>query len=142
MRAYETIHCQGHPLVRGTHPTTFEVTMDPHLTLQGDCIIGIGANKGAAGLDPSFRTALQRNGTQLCTVLCVESLEVEIHSQGSSRLLLTHPTDLVWRRSSYIDDRTIGIRTDRVAATLPRNLIQRLQQGAPLRVEMTAITLE
>ena len=41
MEAEERIICRGHPLVRGTHPTTFEVTTEGHLTRQGDCIIGV-----------------------------------------------------------------------------------------------------
>ena len=50
MEAQEIIRCRGHPLVLGTHPTTFEVTREDHLTENGNCIIGIAADKGCAGL--------------------------------------------------------------------------------------------
>jgi hypothetical protein len=52
-------------------------------------------------------------------------------------MLLSHPTDLVWRRSSFVCDRTIGIFSDRTARTLPRPLIVRLSEGDDLRVELT-----
>ena len=35
MEAEERIICRGHPLVRGIHPTTFEVTTEDHLTRAG-----------------------------------------------------------------------------------------------------------
>jgi hypothetical protein len=52
-------------------------------------------------------------------------------------MLLSHPTDLVWRRSSFVCGRTIGIFSDRTARTLPRPLIVRLSEGDDLRVELT-----
>ena len=52
MAVRELIRCRGHPLVSSRHPTTFEVTKDEHLTAAGDCIIGIGADRGAADHDP------------------------------------------------------------------------------------------
>ena len=55
MEAQEIIRCRGHPLVLGTHPTTFEVTREDHLTSSGNCIIGIAADKGCAGLSPALR---------------------------------------------------------------------------------------
>ena len=50
--------CRGHPLVLGTHPTTFEVTCEKHLTENGNCIIGVAADKGCAGLSADFNRCL------------------------------------------------------------------------------------
>lgn len=137
MKTYETIHCHGHTNIRGTHPTTFEVTKEKHLTLQGDCIVGVGADKGAADLNPLFIQSLCSEHSVLLTTLRAGTIETHIHSRGSARLTLTHPQDLVWRKSTFIDERTVGIRSDRVAATLPRELILLLRDGEDLVVEMT-----
>jgi len=136
MEARETIRCRGHPLVRGTHPTTFEITKETRLTLAGDCIIAIGADKGACDLSQEFRQALARDGAQLVTRLRCRDLEFEVRGQGSSQMTLDHPTDLVWRRSTFVCGRTIAVLADRVAGTLPRGLIAALAEGDEMIIEM------
>ncbi|HVP25262.1 MAG TPA: DUF371 domain-containing protein [Methanomicrobiales archaeon] len=142
MEVKERIHCRGHPLVSGTHPTTFEVTAEDHLTRKGDCIIGIRADKGAAGLSSEFRRVVADDHAILTTRLTAGGHAVEVHGKGSSRMTLTHPTDLVWRRSSFVCPRTVAIHCDRVAITLPRDLIRTLAEGAELEVVMVALAEE
>jgi hypothetical protein len=138
MEAQEIIHCRGHPLVSGTHPTTFEVTAEPHLTSTGNCIIGIAADKGCAGLSSAFKCVLSHDDARLLTRLRCGGAEVEIHSQGSSQFTLDHPSDMVWRRSTFVCGRTIGILSDQVAATLPDELIKNLVAGETMIVTLTA----
>ena len=138
MEAQEIIRCRGHPLVLGTHPTTFEVTCEAHLTGKGNCIIGIGADKGCAGLSPAFKNVLVRDNAHLLTRLACGEIEVEIHSKGSSQFTLSHPTDMVWRRSTFVCGRTIAILSDHVAATLPEELIEHLAAGKEMVVTLTA----
>jgi hypothetical protein len=142
MEAEERIRCLGHPLVRATHPTTFEVTAEEHLTRQGDCIIGIRADKGARDLAPGFRRVLADDRAVLLTRLTAGESLVEVRGRGSSRMSLAHPTDLVWRRSGFVCPRTVAIHCDRTAATLPRDLVQALREGAELEVEMVAVEEE
>jgi uncharacterized protein len=137
MKVTETIRCQGHPNVVSRHPTTFEITKEEHLTCKGDCIIAVGADKGAADLSPGFRAALSRDDAVLFTRLTCRDISVVVTSQGSAGLVLDHPSDMVWRRSRYMCGRTIGIGSDRVARTLPRELIDCLRAGRELFVEMT-----
>lgn len=139
MTVRELIRCQGHPLVLSRHPTTFEITKEEHLTEAGDCIIAVGADKGAADLSCAFRDALARDGAVLVTTLRCGPVEVAVRSEGAPGLLLDHPTDLVWRRSDYVCGRTIGIRSDFVARTLPRVLIDRLRAGEPLEAELVIV---
>jgi uncharacterized protein len=138
MEATEVIFCHGHPLVSATHPTTFEVTMEEALTKNGHCIIGTGADKGAAGLTPRFRDVLCHDDAELVTTLACEGIGVFVHSRGSRAMTLDHPTDLVWRKSRFVCGRTIGIASDHVAATLPKELLARLRAGCPLVVTMVA----
>ncbi|HQD26897.1 MULTISPECIES: DUF371 domain-containing protein [Methanoculleus] len=136
MKARDTVRARGHPLIRGTHRTTFEVTKDETLTETGDCIIGIGADKGAADLDPGFKALLSDDRAVLTTRLRVGDETVEVRSRGSAAFTLDHPSDLVWRRSDFVSDRTVGIRSDRVAASIPRGFIEALRRGEELVVEL------
>jgi len=138
MEAQEIIRCRGHPLVLGTHPTTFEVTREDHLTANGNCIIGISADKGCADLSPEFRTVLAHDDALLVTRLECDGIVAEIQSHGSSQMMLNHPTDMVWRKSAFVCGRTIGIRSDAVALTLPRNLMEKLVSGKAMVVTLTA----
>ena len=137
MEAQETIRCRGHPLVLGTHPTTFEVTREEHLTENGNCIVGVGADKGCAGLSPEFKECLAHDDAVLVTRLLAGGVEAVIRSRGADGLLLNHSTDMVWRRSMFTCGRTIGICSDQVAASLPRALIEVLKTGAEMTVTLT-----
>jgi uncharacterized protein len=139
MEAQEIIHCRGHPLVSGTHPSTFEITAESHLTSTGNCIIGIAADKGCAGLSPEFKRVLSHDDARLLTRLKCGGTEVEIHSQGSALFTLDHPTDMVWRRSTFACGRTIGILSDMVAVTLPEVLIKNLVAEETMIVTLTAM---
>ncbi len=131
-----TLRCRGHPLVLSTHPTTFEVTAEEHLTANGNCIIGIEADTGCAGLPESFRHLLARDDAILVTHLSCGGVDVEIRSRGSAQFTLDHPTDMVWRRSSFVCGRTIGILSDHVAATLPPGLVENLKAGKEMVVTL------
>lgn len=133
-RAVEEFSAWGHPLVSATHRTTFEITAEDHLSAAGSCIIAVRSEKGAAGLSDDFHTLIRSPGSRLMTTLSCRDVTVTVTSLCSPDLLLEHPSDLVWRRSSYACGRTIGLYSDHTAATLPRDLISHLQQGERLDV--------
>jgi hypothetical protein len=137
MPIHEVVRCRGHPNVRGDHATTFEVTCEEHLTCNGNCIIGIGADRGAAGLSEPFKKALADDRARLESVLSAGGITVTVHSRGCAAMTLDHPTDLVWRRSDFVCGRTIGVGSDLVARSLPRPLIEALKGGAELEVVLT-----
>jgi hypothetical protein len=138
----EVIRCRGHPNVTALHPTTFEITMDDELSVRGDCIIGIAAEIGLPGLSPEFRDLLACDDALLVTVLRCEDLEVGVRSEGSGAMALDHSSDFVWRTSSFVCGRTVGIRSDAAARDLPRELVALLRQGKELLVEMTVAVRE
>jgi uncharacterized protein len=137
MATQETIRARGHPLVLGTHPTTFEVTREDHLTANGNCIIGIAADKGCADLSSEFKATLAHDDAVLITRFTCEGASVEVRSYGSSQMMLNHPTDMVWRKSTFVCGRTIGIHSDATALTLPRDLIRNLVSGKEMVVSLT-----
>jgi hypothetical protein len=139
MEAQETVYCRGHLLILGNHPTTFEVTREDHLTKYGNCIIGIAADKGCKALSPEFKPLLSHDDAVLFTRLSCDGVSTEVKSKGSSLFTLDHPTDIVWRRSSFVCGRTIGIISDHVAATLPKKLIANLVAGKEMIITLTTM---
>ncbi|MDD2471267.1 MAG: DUF371 domain-containing protein [Methanocorpusculum sp.] len=137
MLVTEIIHCHGHKNVRALHKYTFEVTKETELSPKGDCIIGVGADKGAVDLSPEFHAAIAKNGAILITTLTCGEISVQILSEGAADITLTHPTDLVWRRSAFVCPRTVAIYSDHTAKLLPRELVTALQSGAEMTVTLT-----
>jgi uncharacterized protein len=138
MKAEEVITARGHPLVRALHRSTFEVTKAHGLTPDGDCIIAIGADKGAKDLSPGFRTVMGKESARVTTTLICEDHVLEVHSVGGPGITLLHPEDLVWRRSMFRCDRTIGNNSDVVALTIPREIIDSLRDGAKISFKLVA----
>jgi uncharacterized protein len=135
----ERFSAYGHPDVTATHQSTFEITAEEHLSSAGNCILAVRSEKGAADLSPEFGDLLRTPGSRLITCLCCGGINVRINSFGSPDLNLKHQTDLVWRRSSFICGRTIGLYSDRTAATIPRDMISLLMEGEQLEVILTVI---
>lgn len=118
---------RGHPAVLSTHPTTIEVTREANLTPRGDCVVAVCSGMGARDLPSALRAALARSDTMAKVVFGVGRFEFEVHGRGDPRLLLSHPTDLVIRRSGFVSDRTLMIHADKSAADLPRGMVRLLQ---------------
>ncbi|KQC08763.1 MAG: hypothetical protein APR55_11050 [Methanolinea sp. SDB] len=138
MNVEERICCGGHPNIRGTHRSTFQITTETDLSPRGDCVIGVGADKGAIDLSDEFRAALEYESATLVTLLVAGDITVRVTSKGSASLTLDHETDLVWRKSTFTCSRTIGISSDYTALTLPRELISHLRGGGEMLVILNA----
>jgi hypothetical protein len=140
MKTTETIYASGHKNILSTNKTTFEITKETHLTKQGDCIIAVGANKGAADLSQKFRETA-RNKLARMTIKIEADHEVDtVNARGNPQLSLTHATDLVVRKSEYVSDRTLAICADKAAKDLSRELVERLQN--PNQVVKITLAIE
>jgi hypothetical protein len=123
----EVIFARGHENVQSTNRTTFEITKDEHLTRRGDCIIAVGATKGAADLNPEFKEAARTEHARiLITIETDGDIEV-VDAWGNPQLSFMHPTDLVVRKSDYICSRTLAIYADKVAEDLSRRLVEKMR---------------
>ena len=127
MRITEKIRAYGHENVRSTHETTFEITKEKSLTERGDCIIAIGATKGVRELSLGFREAVKRKAAQITIAVEAGGVKEAIKARGTPRLLLTHPTDLVVRKSDYVCGRTIAVGADKAAIDFSRELVEKLK---------------
>ncbi|MGQ9460336.1 MAG: DUF371 domain-containing protein [Candidatus Bathyarchaeaceae archaeon] len=121
------IFARGHENIQATHRTTFEITKEHALTKRGDCIIAIDATKGTADLPLDFKEAARSEGAQMTITIEAGELKEVVRARGSRRLLFTHPTDLVVRKSNYVCSRTLAIGADKAASDLSRKLIEKIR---------------
>jgi len=102
-------------------------TRERHLSKTGDCVVGVAADKAVADLNQEFKEKLKRPNAKLTIIIEAEGLTEQIDALGSPKLILTHPTDMVIRKSNYICDRTLAIHADKSANDLPRELVEKLK---------------
>jgi hypothetical protein len=130
------IFAHGHENIQATHETTFEITKEPTLTKRGDCIIAVEATKGAADLPFEFKEGARKKGAQITITIEAGELKEIVRAKGSPRLLFTHPTDLVVRKTDYVCGRTLAIRADKAASDFSRKLVEKIR-GSSQRIRIT-----
>jgi uncharacterized protein len=123
----EVIFGTGHENTQATHPTTIMITKDAHLSETGDCIVAVDANKGLANLSSRFKKKLRKLSTKITILIEADNLTEQITAYGSPKLILTHPTDMVIRKSNYICNRTLAIQADKSAKDLSRIFVEKLK---------------
>jgi hypothetical protein len=123
----EEIQFCGHKNIRSLHSRTIEITKDPNLTLNGDCIIGVSATKSCSDLTSAMKNKIRRNRSIVEIDLIVEPFSIKIHGIGNDNLLLTHLHDIVLRKSNFICDRTLCLSCNVSAIQIPRKMIDLLK---------------
>jgi hypothetical protein len=123
----ENIVAFGHENIQAIHPSTLMFTREKHLSKTGDCVVGVAADKAVADLNQTFKEKLKRPNAKLTIIIEAGGLTEQINASGSQKLILTHPTDIVIRKSDYICNRTLAIRADKSANDLPRELVEKLK---------------
>lgn len=140
MQLTELIIAHGHKNVKATHKSTFEITKDEELSDRGDCIIAVSADKGLFDLKPEFKELLRIENARLTIVIDAGGVAEIVKAFGSPRLSLSHPTDIVVRKSDYICHRTLAVKADKAACDLSRVLVERLKN--PKQVVKITLTVE
>jgi hypothetical protein len=138
--AKDVVEFKGHPLVSSMHPTTIEVTTEEHLTEKGDCIIGVGASKGCLQLSEEVKEGLRCKDSRVTISIIVGRHLFRVNAGGDPRLRLTHPHDMVIRRSDFISDRTLAVHADAAARNIPREIVRLLRDSATtgrMEIEIT-----
>jgi len=118
---------KGHPNVQSLHARTIEITKDKDLTLNGDCIIGINANKACKDLDSGIKRRIKKKGSLIEICLIVEPYSFTIKGFGDDKLPLTNEDDIVLRKSKFICDRTLSINCNYSSLEIPREIINSLK---------------
>lgn len=131
----ETIRAKGNRNVTARHRTTLEFTKEKHLTLRGDCIIAVSADKGMQEFSEEFKNALRNNSRLEITIKC-SGLTEKVMARGHPGLRLKHPTDIVVRKSNFICDRTLAIKSNKSAFDLNRNFVEKLKEENDIIIEL------
>ena len=126
-KATEIFSAFGHINVLATHHSTIEFTKETHLSRMGDCILTVGSEKAAPDLSDDFREALRKPDARLTITIEADEIREQVNAFGSPKLFLTHHSDMVVRKSTHVDSRTLGIRADKAARDLSRALVEKLQ---------------
>jgi len=117
----------GHPMVMSSHRTTIEVTRDEHLTLDGNCIIGVRADRALLDLSGGLRDALRTDGSEVVVVIETAAESFSLRASGNGSLSLQSDREMVIRKSNYVCGRTLAVGADAAAKDLPRRMVQSLR---------------
>jgi hypothetical protein len=123
----EEITFFGHPNVQSFHERTVEITKDEHLTLKGDCIIGVRASKACADLDLAIKKRLMENDSRIKIEIIVGDDVYAITGSGDERLTLQNKHDIVIRKTNFVCPRTLSVRCDKASSDIPRKMIEALK---------------
>jgi hypothetical protein len=134
----ELILAYGHENIQATHKTTIEFTKDAHLSKEGDCIVAVAADKALVDLNSEFKENLRKPQAKLTMSIEADGITEQVNALGSPQLFLTHPSEMVIRKSDYVSSRTLAIHADKAARDLSRELVEKLKNPR----QKVKITLE
>ena len=130
------IMAKGHENVLSLHKSTFEITKDNDLSLSGDCIIGLDIDKSMEDFPEEFKEKLANEDTKVIVELKTPNASDTIEGYGHHDLTLSHPTDMVCRKSTFVCSRTLMIKSNKAAIDLNRDLIKDLANGESMEVNI------
>ena len=130
------IMAKGHENVLSLHKSTFEITKDKDLSLAGDCIIGLDIDKSMVDFPQEFKEKLANDDTKVIVELKTPNAYDTIEGFGHHDLSLSHPTDIVCRKSTFVCSRTLMIKSNKAAIDLNRDLIKDLANREYMEVNI------
>ena len=135
----EEVLFTGHSNVQSLHSRTIEITKDKELTLRGDCIIGVNANKSCKDLSDKIKEKIKKNHSYIEIELIVEPFSFLIKGSGHNELLLTNSKDIVLRKSKFICDRTLSIKCDYSSLEIPREIVKALKYSSKMGIMLIKV---
>ncbi|MEM1868309.1 MAG: DUF371 domain-containing protein [Thermosphaera sp.] len=141
--ASEQVTARGHFNITGRHKTTLEITRERDLTVRGDCIIGVEADKATSDFSSEFKKALRDPRNVLLIILEARGIRDFLLAHCSSSLILSDTRRIIVRRSGFIEPATIGLHATKAAGDLNRELINALKNGETvLKADFYVLRLE
>ncbi len=134
-----TFTAHGHPSILSSHPTTLEITTEPHLTKRGHCIIAVKAEYGLQDIPSNIKKALSTEKGHGELTIRVQGQTFTVEGRGSSGLAFTNPKEIVVRKSGFVSDRTLMVYANKSASDIPRRLVTLLQDPTQtITIEISA----
>jgi hypothetical protein len=122
-----SFEAKGHENILSQHRTTWQVTKEDHLSLKGDCIIGISSNVACVDL-PEWLKEHLKGGGKITVELQVDEIKIVGIAEGHPDLTFEDTVDMVFRKSDFISPRTVAINSSIVANDLPWPMIKLLKE--------------
>ena len=72
MKATDTIIFRGHPLISAVHKSTLMFTKEEQITSNGDCVIGVRANKACSELNSKVKQSIRINDSKIEIMISVK----------------------------------------------------------------------
>ena len=138
MKKKWVIKGKGHINITATHKTTLEFTKDPELTLRGNCIVAVACDKGLKDIPFWLKDHLLQEKKIKIIIKCGKTQDY-LFAYGSKDLEFSNKNEIVVRKSSYIDDRTLAIKATKSAIDLERELINEIKKGKEIVIEIFAV---
>ena len=133
--------CYGHENITCKHKTTLEFTKDSKLSLKGDCIVGVKADFSLKEIKKFIKSL---NNNKKITII-METINNDYNNKNSNKIKnktaenkiiekinaevnpgFNSSTEMVIRKSGFIDGRTFAIKADKAACDLSRELIKNI----------------
>lgn len=133
------IKSKGHKNVSSKHKSTFEITKDVEIGPTADCIIGVDMDDSMLDFPQEFKDKIANSNTKIIVLLDTPNAHDEIVGFGHEDLTLTHPTDIVCRKSDFVCSRTLMINSSKAARDLDSDLINDLKNEEIMEVTIKII---
>ena len=133
------IKSKGHKNVSSKHKSTFEITKDVEIGPTADCIIGVDMDDSMLDFPQEFKDKIANSNTKILVLLDTPNAHDEIVGFGHEDLTLTHPTDIVCRKSDFVCSRTLMINSSKAARDLDSDLINDLKNEEIMEVTIKII---
>ncbi|MCS7138446.1 MAG: DUF371 domain-containing protein [Crenarchaeota archaeon] len=131
----EKVHGRGHKNISATHPTTLAITRDAEVRKSGDCFLLVSADKSPRMLSDAFKNAA-RKPVKIIVKIIAGDLVDEFYCYGDPALTFRDDFTMVFRKSKYICDKTVGIRSNKSAVDIDRRIVERLREGCEATIEL------
>ena len=125
MKILDIIYANGHKNISCRHKSTIEVTKKKNLSKRGDCILAVGASKGCYDLNNDLKTQIWK-GSKISVIIKVGIIKDSLFGFGSEKLKLLNKSDIVFRKSDYICDRTVLINCNKASSQINKKIIKSL----------------
>ncbi|MFQ6010084.1 MAG: DUF371 domain-containing protein [Candidatus Aenigmatarchaeota archaeon] len=118
------IRAKGNPKISARDPQKIVITKGKEVF--DDSVIAVEASAAAADLPDDFKTAI-RDRKKLSLTIGTAGNEDVIFAFGSFEAKVTDKNNIVVTKSDFIDNATIGVRSNKAASDLLRELVALLQ---------------
>ena len=76
-----------------------------------------------------MKKLLSSSKTNITFTIKVNDFSFKVNGKGHDNLVLTHPHDIVIRKSSFVCPRTLATNCDKASDSIPRQMIKVLQNS-------------